>query len=238
MTSFRSLSFQWIAIALVLAASACSDRTDPGPVNDGGSTSDLGTLADMAVIADARVDAPTDVDAGGSRDAAISDASIDATVDASSADGGGAVDAGGSCAAMDAHSEGLCEPLWGFAWNGTECFAVSGCTCGGEDCDSLFSDGASCRAAYAHCVETAVACGGRAGDTCNSNEYCDFPSGGAVCGRDDGEGVCTAAPEVCDALFAPVCGCNGVTYSNACVAAGTGHTDVASDGECPSDTTL
>jgi hypothetical protein len=48
---------------------------------------------------------------------------------------------------------------------------------------------------------------------------------------EDAEGVCQATPVVCPASVIPVCGCDGITYSNACVAAGAGVT-VASEGEC------
>jgi len=74
-------------------------------------------------------------------------------------------------------------------------------------------------------------CGGRAGG-CGPSLFCDF--GAAFdCGFADGMGTCAARPTECSLIFAPVCGCDGMTYSNAC-GANAGGTDVQSDGECAS----
>jgi hypothetical protein len=80
------------------------------------------------------------------------------------------------------------------------------------------------------------ACGGLKGLTCDAGEYCNYPAD-ALCGKADATGVCTARPKACDAIYAPVCGCDGATYPSDCEAAMKG-VSVATNGECkptPSD---
>lgn len=58
---------------------------------------------------------------------------------------------------------------------------------------------------------------------CSSNADC---APGDYCAKHrgdcDGDGFCLPRPIVCPPLWEPVCGCNGTTYSNACVAAVAG----------------
>jgi len=75
-----------------------------------------------------------------------------------------------------------------------------------------------------------IACGGFAGDTCTDDEYCAYVEG-QYCGQADASATCQKRPEACDLLLAPVCGCDGKDYSNACVANAAG-TGVMSNGEC------
>jgi hypothetical protein len=53
---------------------------------------------------------------------------------------------------MDVHEIGLCEPVHGWYWDGRECRVLSGCECGGTDCDRLFAGPDECAAAYASCI--------------------------------------------------------------------------------------
>jgi hypothetical protein len=72
-------------------------------------------------------------------------------------------------------------------------------------------------------------CGGFAGIPCDEGLYCNFEDGS--CGAGDMGGTCAVIPQLCPFIYAPVCGCNGQTYANACIAA-SNSVSVAHDGEC------
>ncbi len=98
----------------------------------------------------------------------------------------------------------------------------------GNECEA--NAAGTSAAANGPCEGDERACGGREGQTCNDNEYCEYELQD-MCGAADATGVCKAQPEVCTEEVNPVCGCDGETYNNACAAnqAGTG---VMSLGEC------
>lgn len=101
------------------------------------------------------------------------------------------------------------------------------CGCDGKtypnDCERLKAG-----AQKAHDGECRRDYGGCSGNgDCARPEYCAFPFGAC-----DGRGRCEPRPEVCPFIFLPVCGCDGVTYSNSCFAAMAG-VSVRSQGECP-----
>ncbi|HJL18466.1 MAG TPA: hypothetical protein RMH99_22570 [Sandaracinaceae bacterium LLY-WYZ-13_1] len=134
------------------------------------------------------------------------------------------------CEAQDAASEGACEVLVGWAWDGAECRPIN-CTCVGDDCDALYGSFEACRDAHAGCP--GAACGGFAGIDCGDSLFCDWPDG-EMCGALDGIGTCRERPAACPDVEDPVCGCDGTTYGNGCIAHAAGQ-DVLHDGPCDAD---
>jgi hypothetical protein len=75
-----------------------------------------------------------------------------------------------------------------------------------------------------------MGCSGSSIGECRTNSDCassDF----CILQGCTGTGTCKPKPEVCIEIWAPVCGCDGKTYSNSCHASGAG-VNVKSEGEC------
>lgn len=71
-------------------------------------------------------------------------------------------------------------------------------------------------------------CGGFAGIPCEEGEFCLLPVGECCC---DFQGVCVPQAGACPAVYQPVCGCDGNTYGNFCMAIIAG-VNVDHVGEC------
>lgn len=73
-------------------------------------------------------------------------------------------------------------------------------------------------------------CGGFAGETCAEGEFCNYAVED-MCGAGDQAGICQPIPQGCPENWAPVCGCDGVTYGNDCDANANG-VSILHEGSC------
>lgn len=94
---------------------------------------------------------------------------------------------------------------------------VSACAAGDDDGDGRVAVN-ELVAAVGHILTGCPAppsCGGIVGTACPARELCELPAG--TCMATDVAGVCTRRPDSCSIAVAPVCGCDGVTYTTDCL---------------------
>ncbi len=104
------------------------------------------------------------------------------------------------------------------------------CGCGSQAPTQAETRASDVQAAARKPAAEGAMCGGYPGVQCEAGNYCAIEKGQCRTIADI-TGVCGKKPEVCTQQFQPVCGCDGKTYSNSCMASAAGAS-VASDGAC------
>jgi hypothetical protein len=115
------------------------------------------------------------------------------------------------CACLDENGDGICE----------------------NECPVPICRDGVCTVGSPSALQLGDACGGFrpvGSPECDSGLFCQHQAG-ALCGAADAPGECVLIPDVCADIFAPVCGCDGQTYGNACEAAAN-LTGIFEDGAC------
>ena len=153
--------------------------------------------------------------------------------DSTEATGGSGGDPGSAelCRPQWAHYTGDCEPAGMYYWDGLECRNRTGCDCMGSDCDEGWPSEQECLDAHESC--DSKGCGGWAptrSEPCASDEYCAYQPD-RTCGWADAPASCAKIPSRCPDISDPVCGCDGQSYDNPCLAAQAG-TGILGWGPC------
>jgi hypothetical protein len=150
---------------------------------------------------------------------------------------GAAPPAGKGCKA-----NGQCRTKQYCAKTAGDCKGTGACTARPEVCTEIFKPVCGCNgktysnecfAAMAGVnVASEGACKKEPPNVCKTNKQCPA---GDYCAKDTGQceadGVCAQRPTICPFVVAPVCGCNGKTYNNGCLAHRAGA-NIKHDGKC------
>lgn len=209
-----------------------SGDADPDDAADGGAPD--GIMADSVApdavstdaVADASDDAAPPIDGGPAPD-------VDAGSDAGPAPGCCKTNA-------DCGADAVC--FFG-PWNAGKCMKTQGLDKGQCWTDDQCAPGETCKDAMACGCDAYCKAADKPGTCVNPNaKPCSIGQGvatdcgkGMYCALDSGcqgSGVCKPKPEGCIEIYSPVCGCDGQTYGNSCVAASQGQNIQGKDA-CP-----
>jgi hypothetical protein len=145
----------------------------------------------------------------------------------------------GECPAGGCRNNGECSGESWCAKASGDCSGTGECRPRPDVCPDLWDPVCGCDGkTYGNECEAAMAgvnvahWGECPSPSCTDNSDCSSDSWCAkAVGDCDGTGQCQPRPGVCPDLWAPVCGCDGKTYGNACEAAAAG-VNVHYAGEC------
>jgi hypothetical protein len=110
-----------------------------------------------------------------------------------------------------------------------DCMMPPPLACVGGQCAVASAEAGAGGAGGAGAVDGGSGHCGRTGDApCPANRFCEIPVG---CVAGNAGGTCLVKPSMCNMMYAPVCGCDKMTYGNDCTRQGAGQPKLA-DGEC------